>query len=284
MTDTTFRLFAAARRTRSCSICGQQARPGAKLCLACKAALKRARQETVSELVPLPRRSHARRKTAPRENDRRPAAPAVSSQGRPATPAKPRLRRRDAIAVGVCAAVLGLVVYVEAPDWRTRSSRSPLPVPQLAPAPTGAPAPAAGGSSNVELPSAIPAPTTVERDDIPGGPTEMVAPTKPTGLRAPPVSANAAPSVPDTAPAAALLPTVEVPPLTVVPEPAPPPVPRAPPRPDRWQILQETIAGCGREGFFDGVVCEQKARLAACDGYWGQVPQCPSGIGNDHGQ
>jgi len=284
MTDTTFRLFAAARRTRSCSICGQQVRPGAKLCLACKAALKRARQETVSELVPLPRRSHARRETTPREKERRPAAPTLSPQDMALTPAKPRLRRRDAIAVGVCAAVLGLVVYVEAPGWRTRSSPSPLPVPQLAPAPTGEVAPAAGGPSTVELPRAVPAPSTAGQDSIPADAPEMAASRKPTGYRAPPESAKASASVADTAPAAAVLPAVEVPPLTAAPEPAPPPVPRAVPRPDRWQVLQETIAGCGRVGFFDGVVCEQKARLAACDGYWGQAPQCPSGIGNDHGQ
>ena len=36
----------------SCTICGRTTLPGAKLCLQCKKALKRARQQTVSELEP----------------------------------------------------------------------------------------------------------------------------------------------------------------------------------------------------------------------------------------
>src|SRR3989442_8046720 len=39
-----------------CTICGGRSLPGAKLCLPCRAALRRARDETVSELLPLPRR------------------------------------------------------------------------------------------------------------------------------------------------------------------------------------------------------------------------------------
>jgi len=42
-----------------CMICGGQTLPGAKLCLPCRAALRRARDDTISELLPLPRRREA---------------------------------------------------------------------------------------------------------------------------------------------------------------------------------------------------------------------------------
>jgi len=71
---------------------------------------------------------------------------------------------------------------------------------------------------------------------------------------------------------------------------APPPTPdavspvREAPAPDRWQVMADQIVRCGRDGFFAGVMCEQRVRLKYCDGYWGQVAQCPSGIPNDHGR
>jgi hypothetical protein len=42
-----------------CMICGGKTLPGAKLCLPCRSALRRARDDTVSELLPLPRRLDA---------------------------------------------------------------------------------------------------------------------------------------------------------------------------------------------------------------------------------
>src|SRR5437773_6636706 len=42
-----------------CNICGGRTLPGAKLCLPCRAALRRARDDTISELLPLPRRLEA---------------------------------------------------------------------------------------------------------------------------------------------------------------------------------------------------------------------------------
>jgi hypothetical protein len=58
---------------------------------------------------------------------------------------------------------------------------------------------------------------------------------------------------------------------------------REAPAPDRWQVMSDQIARCGREGFFAGVICEQRVRIKYCEGYWGSAPQCPSGIANDHG-
>jgi hypothetical protein len=55
-------------------------------------------------------------------------------------------------------------------------------------------------------------------------------------------------------------------------------------QPDRWQMLAEAMARCAREDFFQRFACEQRTRLRYCEGYWGQVPQCPSATPKDHGQ
>lgn len=58
----------------------------------------------------------------------------------------------------------------------------------------------------------------------------------------------------------------------------PPPVPSSPPVADRWQALQETLSRCSAaDGVFRRAMCEQGARLAHCDGYWGAVEHCPAG-------
>ncbi|HSQ80703.1 MAG TPA: hypothetical protein VLU54_06130 [Casimicrobiaceae bacterium] len=54
----------------------------------------------------------------------------------------------------------------------------------------------------------------------------------------------------------------------------------APPA-DRWQALDDALAGCGGN-FVERVICGQHARFRYCDGYWGRVPQCPSGAVADN--
>lgn len=85
---------------------------------------------------------------------------------------------------------------------------------------------------------------------------------------------------------AASAPVVSVVPERVAAPPAPEALPpeREAPAPNRWQVMADQINRCGRDGFFAGVVCEQKVRLKYCEGYWGQVPQCATGVTNDHGQ
>ena len=53
------------------------------------------------------------------------------------------------------------------------------------------------------------------------------------------------------------------------------PAPAAPPPPDRWQTMRDDLARCDREGGFGGFLCDQRVRLASCEGHWGRVPQCP---------
>jgi hypothetical protein len=48
--------------------------------------------------------------------------------------------------------------------------------------------------------------------------------------------------------------------------------------------MTEDLARCTRENFIERVVCDQRVRVRYCEGYWGKVAQCPSGIAQDHGQ
>lgn len=59
--------------------------------------------------------------------------------------------------------------------------------------------------------------------------------------------------------------------------PAPPPaVPAAPV--DPWQPLRDALGACARSGgVWERATCEQRARLAYCDGSWGNAALCPSG-------
>ena len=75
---------------------------------------------------------------------------------------------------------------------------------------------------------------------------------------------------------------VEAPLIILAPAAAPAPAVRAA-SPDRAQILAAALAKCSGD-FFSRVGCEQRTRAQHCDGQWGQVPQCPAGIANEHGQ
>ncbi len=65
------------------------------------------------------------------------------------------------------------------------------------------------------------------------------------------------------------------------PQPAPAaPILAAPPKPDRFASLNDALARCVGLNLIQRAVCEQRARLQHCEGYWGQVPQCPGGRSN----
>jgi len=84
------------------------------------------------------------------------------------------------------------------------------------------------------------------------------------------------------------------------PDPVPPPAPtvagdtatlsgaaRAPeaqptPNSDRQQVMAAALSRCERENFLAGFLCKERARLQFCDGQWGEVPQCPSGVRSDN--
>jgi hypothetical protein len=47
--------------------------------------------------------------------------------------------------------------------------------------------------------------------------------------------------------------------------------------PERWKQMREAMARCAGDNFFKRVACEQGVGQQYCEGYWGKVPQCPSG-------
>jgi hypothetical protein len=64
----------------------------------------------------------------------------------------------------------------------------------------------------------------------------------------------------------------EAPSMPVAPIQATPP-----PVSDRWQLLRSALAQCGAvNGAIARAVCEQEARLAHCEGFWGLVTVCPT--------
>jgi hypothetical protein len=109
----------------------------------------------------------------------------------------------------------------------------------------------------------------------------------PEGESVPPPKAD-----PARRPAAKVKTVVEPPPAIVEPPPpavavAPPalptPAPREVPPPDPLQQMRDALAQCSG-GVFDRILCDQRVRREYCEGRWGQVPQCSSGLSADHGQ
>ena len=100
-----------------------------------------------------------------------------------------------------------------------------------------------------------------------------------TGVRAgvTPATLPATPTPPRDA-AVAEAPRVEAAPSPAMPvSPAPMPA-------DPWQPLRQALGACSRSsGLWERATCEQTARLAHCDGYWGNVTLCPVGR-TDYGQ
>jgi hypothetical protein len=89
--------------------------------------------------------------------------------------------------------------------------------------------------------------------------------------KAPPAKATNPPGPPGS-----LLSTADVPGVTAQG--------RTPAQPDRWQQMREAMARCAGDNFFKRVACEQGVGQQYCEGFWGKVPQCPSGPPKDRGQ
>jgi hypothetical protein len=239
-----------------CAICGGSTLPAAKLCGACKAALKRARHETVSQLDPLPRRA-----SRGRRGEKRPR-PHETSEVRQAR--SERLRApAGVVALGIVVAAGGYFVShfgdaTRGPDLA--ASTTPGAATPYVPLPTAAPRPLAAPAE----PPAAPAVETTAKPAPPG---------KPHSARTANPTPAAPVAVPDPAPGPAAGPAEQVAAL-----------PQAtakidPPAPDRWQLLAEAITRCG--GGLEGLLCGERARWQYCEGYWGKVAQCPGAIGAD---
>jgi hypothetical protein len=243
-----------------CPICGKQTLPGAKLCGPCRAALKRAKDDSVWELPSSQR---------PGEPQPVPAAPEEWVLGSPQRSAWRRWALGSA-ALAACA-VVGL-------QFARSGESSPVAVTQ----PAVAAHPIAEDLAPPALQRAVP---TASQAAVPAAAATNVAHTDDTvqpprssdHARAP--KATRAPEPVAPAPA----PVVDPPP--VEPVLAPPPPPPQPVRPvDPMQRLQDALGRCGGQDLFSRLGCEYRARTTFCEGHWGESPQCPAPTTNDHGQ
>ena len=115
----------------------------------------------------------------------------------------------------------------------------------------------------------------LETEAVPVMPPVVTKPAAPPVVEPPP-RASARVTVAEPPPAVIReTPASEAPVVPVVvarvEEPARAPV-------DPWQPLRDALTACSRvQGLWDRATCEQRARLASCDGHWGLVVLCPAG-------
>ncbi len=264
-----------------CLICGRTCLLGAKLCSDCSSARKRAFAATVTQPLldaavrgrragSLLRPSQSVAATARRAAERTLQAKPPAAEPVPAS----RRLHRVYLAAGLVGVVLaaGLVArHMQKSEAADATQNTEL---------TGSASQAAPPRGVSVVPAGL-APKNVaetKASELTGGmPTTEVAP--------PPVKRPSPKprGVPVDVPAA---PVEEAPPATVAAAPPPTPAPEAPeqPRPDPLQLMNEGLARCAGGDLFSRILCDQRVRREYCEGRWGQVPQCSSSVGNEHGQ
>jgi hypothetical protein len=262
----------------NCLICGRTTLPGAKLCVDCRSARKRAFAATVTQplLAAVGAGSRARLLKPSQSvaaTARRAAERALFVRPPPANPTRVHSSRADLI---LLAAAIGTILVVgafaahrlnvanlesaqasepsapRADESRAVAAAQPTPLSELT------------ARAAAELQAAVPATTPTEKADAPKRASAR--------QRTPPVEAAPPPVEPVLTQTLAVGPTVA------------PAVVREAPRPDPLQVMNENLAQCANGDLFDRVVCDQRVRRQFCDGQWGKVPQCQSGVPNDHGQ
>jgi hypothetical protein len=166
--------------------------------------------------------------------------PATSTPGSTTEPLPPTARPAEAVQSGT-----------EASPTAAEPAKSETARPQ------------ANGAATAEPPAVV-AKGAVTDEPTPAAkaPARPKPSTKTAAPKRPPVAANA--PVPPAMSVAALEPVAPVP-------------PPAPAKPDRIAQLSDALARCVGMDLIQRAVCEQRARLQHCEGYWGQVAQCPGG-------
>jgi hypothetical protein len=262
----------------SCLICGRTTLPGAKLCADCRSARKRAFAATVTQPLLAAAGVGSGRLLKPSQSvaatARRAAERALFAKPPPAEPAKLRSRRADlmllAAAIGTILVVSAFAAHrlnvaklestqanepsglgLRADESRAVAATQPTPLADLT------------ARAVAEMQAAARAPAPSERADAPKRASARQR-TPPAEVPTPPVE-----------------PVLTTQALAVVPAPA---VVREAPRPDPLQVMNENLAQCANGDLLDRILCDQRVRRQFCDGQWGKVPQCQSGVPNDHGQ
>jgi hypothetical protein len=277
-----------------CMICGGQTLPRSKLCKPCRSALRRARDDTVSELMPLPRRmdvlawQHPRGVSGPLRVTEVSSEPNDGRRPRPlGTLIEPvfGLGRKSPLrtaALALVALAVGSLAFVGTQQMRLESESgvtrdAPATLSEAQPTRISPASLAAAARESASLPAdevGVETPIVVEAQVAPVR-NRRDAP-RPERPRAP------KPSVSPQADAVAAFGPVD-PPRAAPVAASVPPVPQAP-QLDRWQSLSAALARCTGGDLWKRASCEHAARQQYCDGSWGQNAMCPSGIANDHGQ
>jgi hypothetical protein len=249
----------------NCEFCGSPSLHGAKLCAACRSALKRARHDPVSVLDALQKSKSAMR----RRSRQKEAIAALPPAGTP----PPRRRGPAPAVVGGIAAILCLLIYglLQHLDG---SARAGLPAQAGANAPVEV---APQSNPAMATPMTNPEPSGTDGSEPPATepPQSMPDSVEPLPVEPPravvPRPRRKAPPAPAAPPVVVIAPTI--------PEPAPvapPPPPRPAPPPSRETLLATAFAACTSPDALEKAICQQRARVDLCEGYWGLVPQCPA--------
>lgn len=238
----------------NCEFCGTTVLPGAKLCAACRSALKRARNDPASVLQPLVKRASD---TLQRRRQRKAAAQGDKAAAVIPPPVGARRSATPAV-VGAIAAALCVIGYMIL-QHRDDGARADPPVTLVAPVAAGVAAsvaPDGGAGPNLAPLSPIVSPAAAEIEAIPH-PANKAKRARPKELPA-------------------LLPLpLEAPAVIAQPLPAPRVTVKAAP-PDRRTQLRNAFDRCASTDVLGQAFCEQRARIELCDGLWGTVPQCPA--------
>jgi hypothetical protein len=48
-----------------------------------------------------------------------------------------------------------------------------------------------------------------------------------------------------------------------------------------WEVMNVNLARCTGD-LIARIVCEQRVRQRFCEGRWGEVPECATGVTNEH--
>ncbi len=231
-----------------CEFCGSTVLPGAKLCSACRSALKRARHEPSSVLQPLVKRASDTLQRRRSRKDRDADADAKSAAMIP--PPVDTRRGRTPAFVGALAVAVCIVGYVIL-QHRDDGARADPSLPAIT-----QPAGVAAGVEHAPppiAPLAEPVPPVI--DPIPEIPKPRHFRVKAPPPVISPLPLHPAPAVQPVAP-----------PVAVLPAPQPP---------DRKTKLRNAFNACASTDVLAQAFCEQRARNELCDGLWGAVPQCP---------
>jgi hypothetical protein len=273
-----------------CLICGRLSLPGAKLCLDCKAARKRAFDATVTQPL-LAAAGGARGAAAPLRLfkpsqsvpnvARRAAKMALAAQAQSKIATESPLRRagRWPIMVGAIGIVV-VVVLLGFAGHRFGATKSDTFAAVPGERPTAQDSSAAASIARSSTPGATAAGAPAI---VPGGAKSAAVLPPAAATKADTATRPNARPRPEKAPITLPPPELSPPPIVAIERP-PPPVVREVPRPDRWQLMNEAIARCPRDDMSGRFSCEQRLRAQYCEGFWGQVAHCASIPYTDHGQ